>query len=234
MNNPCSHCHTVHWLDERLSDSSKTKTQFGTCCLSGKAMLPPKQQPPDALKSLFDGTGPRAREFRENIRQYNATLVFTSLGVDIVGADVASYKVYIIIKLESFSAITTSAHSLHPCTAMPSNGSAVISGITFFENPRAPDPVKSKTLFFDARFYAEGEDEETMFAALCYFNRPPLPGSPYTFPPSCICYIEATVSIKANVVWCHLTPIFDIRLVPSRIFNPPVSPRTNLSWQGRL
>ena len=72
-------------------------------------MLPPKQQPPDALKSLFDGTGPRAREFRENIRQYNATLVFTSLGVDIVGADVASYKVYIIIKLESFSAITTSS-----------------------------------------------------------------------------------------------------------------------------
>ena len=122
---------------------------------------------------------------------------------------------------------------------MPSNGSAVISGIAFLENPRAPDPVKSKTLFFDARFYAEGEDEETMFAALRYFNGPPPPGSPYTFPPSCICYIEATVSIKANVMWCHLTSIVDIRLVPSRIasmmlFNPPVSPRTNMSWQGRL
>ena len=49
---------------------------------------------------------------------------------------------------------------------MPSNGSAVISGIAFLENSRAPDLVKSKTLFFDVHFYAKGEDGETMFVAL--------------------------------------------------------------------
>ena len=35
-----------------------------------------------ALKS-FDGTGPCAWEFRENIWRSNAALAFTSLGVDI-------------------------------------------------------------------------------------------------------------------------------------------------------
>lgn len=86
---------------------------------------------------------------------------------------------------------------------MPSNGSAVISGFAILENPRAPDIKKPKTLMFDARFYAEGEQEDTIFAALRYFNGPPPPTPAIVFPRSCICYIKATVSIKILLLYYH-------------------------------
>ena len=83
---------------------------------------------------------------------------------------------------------------------MPSNGSAVITGIAILENPRSPDPKKFKTLVFDARFYAEGEEEDTIFASLQYFNSPPSPTPAYVFPPSCICFVIATVSIDTLMI----------------------------------
>jgi hypothetical protein len=50
------------------------------CCLQGKVRLPLLQPLPPALQALYDGTDCKAKSFRENIRQYNATNAFTSLG----------------------------------------------------------------------------------------------------------------------------------------------------------
>ncbi|KAI0091064.1 hypothetical protein BDY19DRAFT_877339, partial [Irpex rosettiformis] len=54
---------------------------FGFCCNDGLIHLPSFEQPPFTLMRLFDDETPQAREFRLNIRQYNAALAFTSLGV---------------------------------------------------------------------------------------------------------------------------------------------------------
>lgn len=83
METVCSHCGALHWLSERLARSSRSHPKFGFCCNKGAISLPAPEQPPFGLKHLFDGQTPQAREFRANIRQYNAALAFTSLGVSI-------------------------------------------------------------------------------------------------------------------------------------------------------
>ena len=45
--------------------------------------LPPLRVPPAPLYNLFTADIPQAKEFRANIVQYNAALVFTSLGVKV-------------------------------------------------------------------------------------------------------------------------------------------------------
>jgi hypothetical protein len=47
-------------------------------------MLPEEPDPPAELQQLLCGQDTRCRQFRNNIRQYNAALAFTSLGVDVV------------------------------------------------------------------------------------------------------------------------------------------------------
>ncbi|KAG0705759.1 hypothetical protein DFH29DRAFT_996625 [Suillus ampliporus] len=63
----CPYCQALHWMDERLSSSSKSRPLFGICCDQDQ---------------LFETHTPEAIEFRSNIRQYNAALAFTSLGVN--------------------------------------------------------------------------------------------------------------------------------------------------------
>ena len=92
-------------------------------CVSGKVQLPPKRQPPTALKSVFDGTG---------------------LGT-----------------LEKMS--------------------------------------DSITLLFYARFYAEGEEEDTILA-LQYFDSPLSPTSNYTSHALCICFVIVMVSMNTLMI----------------------------------
>ncbi len=36
----CVYCHTFHWLDERVKNSSKSHSEFAHCCYYGKVSLP--------------------------------------------------------------------------------------------------------------------------------------------------------------------------------------------------
>ncbi|CAG8623234.1 15423_t:CDS:2 [Acaulospora morrowiae] len=78
-----SHCGTLHWLDERLTNSSRKNPKFGLCCLNGKVVLPLLRDPPPFLRMLFDGEADFCSKFRKNICQYNAAHAFTSLGAKI-------------------------------------------------------------------------------------------------------------------------------------------------------
>ncbi|KAI0750069.1 hypothetical protein C8Q80DRAFT_1314819 [Daedaleopsis nitida] len=83
MNISCPSCGALHWLAERLTKSSREHPRFGTCCNSGKVSLPPLPNPPPLLQNLLTGNDTQCKEFRTNIRRYNAAFAFTSLGVRI-------------------------------------------------------------------------------------------------------------------------------------------------------
>lgn len=77
----CTHCGALHWIDERLAGTTCRSPKFGSCCDHGQVRLLPLPDPPQPLRQLFVGLTGQDREFRENIRQYNTALAFTSLGV---------------------------------------------------------------------------------------------------------------------------------------------------------
>lgn len=77
MNIICPHCGALHWRDEETD-----KHDFSSCCSAGKTVLPPLPDPPPQLRELYVGQSPQAKEFRNNIVQYNRAFAFTSLGVD--------------------------------------------------------------------------------------------------------------------------------------------------------
>lgn len=81
MNVVCLYCQARHWMDEKLASSSKTTPKFGMCCNHGQVVPQPVQAPPPLLQHLFTSDDPQSKEFRDNIRQYNMALAFTSLGV---------------------------------------------------------------------------------------------------------------------------------------------------------
>jgi hypothetical protein len=81
MDVKCRRCGALHWLDEKLCESSRDVPVFGLCCNSGKVVLPLFRDPPPALKGLIEGDNRQSREFRENIWKYNRTFAFTSLQV---------------------------------------------------------------------------------------------------------------------------------------------------------
>src|SRR6202040_735778 len=68
MNMECPHCHTLHFMSEKLTASSRTSPKFGICCLQGQIQLPPFSESPQLLHSLLTSSTPRARKFRDNIR----------------------------------------------------------------------------------------------------------------------------------------------------------------------
>jgi Helitron helicase-like domain at N-terminus len=79
----CPQCDALHFAAEKLSISTRNIPKFGMCCLTGQIVLPPFPPPPQDLRHLFDGTSPHSQEFKTNIRQYNSTFAFTSLGVKV-------------------------------------------------------------------------------------------------------------------------------------------------------
>ncbi|CAG8795508.1 16414_t:CDS:2, partial [Racocetra persica] len=83
MNIECSHCGTLHWLDEYVVASSKIKPKFRTCYNHRKVILLSLLDPPSYLRHLFENNDDQCKEFHSNIYQYNAAHAFTSLGVKI-------------------------------------------------------------------------------------------------------------------------------------------------------
>ena len=74
----CSHCHALHFLDEKLANSSRRNPRFSSCCLQGQVVCPPVQPWPVELQQAFNTPA-----FICNIRQYNSALAFTSSGVKV-------------------------------------------------------------------------------------------------------------------------------------------------------
>jgi hypothetical protein len=84
MNVVCLHCGAFHWMAERHSKSSNINPTFGQCCLRGQIQLPKLEELPQPLRTLFeDADDESAKEFRKNIRKYNAALAFTSVQANI-------------------------------------------------------------------------------------------------------------------------------------------------------
>jgi Helitron helicase-like domain at N-terminus len=79
MDIECSHCHALHFDSEKLSKSTRRRPVFGMCCLEGLVHLPPFLPWPNSLRHLYEDDA----NFRNQIRQYNSALAFTSLGVDV-------------------------------------------------------------------------------------------------------------------------------------------------------
>jgi hypothetical protein len=80
MNILCEYCGALHFASEQLTSSRVGAPKFGSCCSQGRVSLPYLRDPPISLRHLFEGNDNRAKEFRTNIRRYNAALAFTSLG----------------------------------------------------------------------------------------------------------------------------------------------------------
>jgi Helitron helicase-like domain at N-terminus len=74
----CKVCSALHWMDKHIKGSSISSPRFSRHCHHGKVRLDPLPNPPDKLRSLFTTDSTEAKEFRENIRQYNSALAFTS------------------------------------------------------------------------------------------------------------------------------------------------------------
>ncbi|CAO3700079.1 unnamed protein product [Rhizopus microsporus] len=62
MDKECPNCHALHWTGERQQNSSQSNPIWESCYTIG-------------------------RQFKDNLRQYNAAFAFTSLGCDIVSAE---------------------------------------------------------------------------------------------------------------------------------------------------
>ena len=83
MNVECPDCHALHFMLEKLTNSSKREPKFGVCCLQGQIRLPPFSEPPPLLHKPLTSSAPRAQKFREGIRQYNMAFAFTSVVVEV-------------------------------------------------------------------------------------------------------------------------------------------------------
>ncbi|ORE12542.1 hypothetical protein BCV71DRAFT_240043, partial [Rhizopus microsporus] len=87
MDKECSHCHALHWIDERQEALSLRNPSWESCCKRGSVQLQLFPKPPQYLKYLLASTDTQGRHFKDNLRQYNAAFAFTSLGYDIVSAE---------------------------------------------------------------------------------------------------------------------------------------------------
>ncbi len=63
MDIPCSACGALHWMAEKLTNSSNTNPHFGICCVQGKIKLAHLQNLPPELDNLFRGQNSQAKEF---------------------------------------------------------------------------------------------------------------------------------------------------------------------------
>jgi hypothetical protein len=82
MEHECQHCKALHWHDERVYRAGEGWS-YGMCCSHGQVRLPSIPEPPPNIKALFEGSHRLSAVFRNNVRQYNAALAFTSMGVQV-------------------------------------------------------------------------------------------------------------------------------------------------------
>ncbi|KAF9472798.1 hypothetical protein BDN70DRAFT_909035 [Pholiota conissans] len=81
MNLPCGHCGALHWLAEKLANSSNKNPRFSQCCMEGKILLSIIESPPEPLRNLLTSMDPKSALFRDDMWKYNRAFAFTSLGV---------------------------------------------------------------------------------------------------------------------------------------------------------
>ena len=79
MNILCEFCNAKHWLNERVSGSSKVRPIFEQCCKKGAVQLPLLSSPPEPLQSLMKNQDSASRTFRSKIREYNSALSSTCI-----------------------------------------------------------------------------------------------------------------------------------------------------------
>ncbi|KAK4206842.1 hypothetical protein QBC37DRAFT_380686 [Rhypophila decipiens] len=79
MNVECSSCGALHWIDERLTDSSAGNPKFDSCCGKGSVTFPPFPDLPPFLRATLRSDDPRARDIQNNLRKYNNIFQFTSV-----------------------------------------------------------------------------------------------------------------------------------------------------------
>lgn len=77
----CFNCSSLMWKHELHNGSLGINATFSTYCMQGKIVLPPLHEPPDILKKFLTDDSPQAKHFRKNIRGFNSSLAFASLGV---------------------------------------------------------------------------------------------------------------------------------------------------------
>ncbi|KAF8074945.1 hypothetical protein FPV67DRAFT_1559562 [Lyophyllum atratum] len=82
MDVECQICGALHWLSEKLSNSSDNNPTFGLCCNHGKVAIPRLEAPPEFLRSLYTSDTRDAKAFRDLIWKYNQAFALTSLGVE--------------------------------------------------------------------------------------------------------------------------------------------------------
>lgn len=82
MNNPCFNCGSFMWKEENHIGTLGHSAVFSTCCSEGKILLPTISDPPLILQNLLTNENDEGKEFRHNIRAYNSSLAFASLGVN--------------------------------------------------------------------------------------------------------------------------------------------------------
>ncbi|KAF9440445.1 hypothetical protein P691DRAFT_647674, partial [Macrolepiota fuliginosa MF-IS2] len=79
----CPCCQAYHFDSEKLAKSTQQDFRFGICCLQGQVVLPPYQNIDNTYLPFMTGQQPQSKEFRNDIRRYNAAFAFTSLGAKV-------------------------------------------------------------------------------------------------------------------------------------------------------
>lgn len=82
MSATCSFCHALMWLDEKTNNSN-SRPEFQLCCGKGQYVIQPYPATPSLISDLLKGSNEASKEFKLNIRSYNSSLSFTSLGVNL-------------------------------------------------------------------------------------------------------------------------------------------------------
>ena len=78
----CPYCQAKLWEGEKLYET-KQVSKFSLCCGEGKVVLLPLDNLPELLDHLLISTDTRGKDFSNQIRAYNSSLAFCSLGANI-------------------------------------------------------------------------------------------------------------------------------------------------------
>jgi hypothetical protein len=68
MNIVCDNCGTLHWIEEQISGSSKSRPQFEIYCKRGDVVILVPNKCPIELQYLLRDSAPTYKDFQKNIR----------------------------------------------------------------------------------------------------------------------------------------------------------------------
>ena len=88
------HCDALHFKSEMASGR---KDAYKQCCYYGSMELPKPLVYPAKVKALLEGADIEARDFREDIRNYNSAITFASMEAQIatpMGSGPYCFRIY--------------------------------------------------------------------------------------------------------------------------------------------